>query len=173
MVKDSVLDIEPDAIILRTTLSDGHDQAVVTERRGHGAESVVASLQAPIDGLEKPAVSFIFLIQALEKLEVGGIRRIIAAPQPLNDDVSVALDDTILVKLLRESVILILGIAEEARLQIHQLYYHLKSLPRLQSRTIPGLLNYRGCHLVFLRDFPKLSATARASVWLLRPICFP
>jgi hypothetical protein len=112
---------EPNAVVLSTTLSDGHKHRLMVTSRGHGADTIVSSGQTFREGGSEFSVTIAIVVDTLEEGKGLGVKRLLrvgVSSEILHGEMRVADDLTALSESLRRSIVGVIGIREGAGLEI-------------------------------------------------------
>lgn len=122
---------EANAVILSTTLSDGHEDGLMVGRGRHAAQAVVAGGETAGDLGREEATAVAGVVDALEKGKLLGVQRLLGVEglaRVLDSDVGVADDDALLVEVLRRRVVGVGGVGEGAGRKVEHLHLDIKVL---------------------------------------------
>ena len=127
------------AVILSTTLGDGHQDGLVVGGGEHGADTVIAGGQTTSDGSGEETVAVAGIVDALEEDEAGGVKGLVRgqrAAQVLDSDVSVANDVALAIEVLGGGVVGALSVSERARGEVVDLDLDVKVLVGLDVSVV-------------------------------------
>lgn len=114
----------PHAIILGTTLGDGHQDRLVVGGTCHGADAVVASGQTARDGRGEGALAVAGVVDTLEEGELGRVRGragVLRVAHVLDGDVGVPDDGAARAELLGGRVVGAVGVGEGTQVHVGDL----------------------------------------------------
>jgi len=113
---------EPHTVILRTTLSDRHDNRLMVGGRGDRASTVVTGRETSLERGSEKTIAVTSVVDTLEESKVLSIRRVVGVvTHVLDGDMGVA-NDVASLKRLRGSVVGVVRVGERTGLQVGDLY---------------------------------------------------
>jgi hypothetical protein len=148
-------DSEPNAVVLCTTLGDGHDYRLMVGCGCHGAGTVDTIGQTGRKISAEQTLTISVVVDTLEEgkvLGVEGVAGVLVATHVLDSDMGVANDVTVL-ELLGCGIVGVVGVGEGSSLQVVDLYRELDSLVGSDRVTVLGACENGGDHLVGSRNF--------------------
>lgn len=160
---------ESDTVILRTTLSNRHDDRLVVGSTGHGADTVVSSRQTTGNVSSEQTISVTSIVDTLEESELSTVKRrgrIQAVAGVLDDNVSVANDVSRAIKVLRSRVVGAVGVGEGASSQVGNLDLDTEVLVGGDVVTVLGVNKDGGNRLGLGRNLSHRDTVAGTSLLL-------
>jgi len=113
---------EPHTVILRTTLSDRHDNRLMVGGRGDRASTVVTGRETSLERGSEKTIAVTSVVDTLEESKVLSIRRVVGVvTHVLDGDMGVA-NDVASLKRLRGSVVGVVRVGERTGLQVGDLH---------------------------------------------------
>ena len=116
-------------VILRTSLSDRHENRLVVGGSRHGANAIIASRQTTSYSSSQQTAAISSIVDALEKgklLRIKRSLRVESAAGVLNSDVGVADDLTVVVEVLRSRVVGRRSVGEGSGVEVDHLHLDLE-----------------------------------------------
>jgi len=109
-------------VILRTTLSNGHDNRLMVGGRGDRASTVVTGRETSLERGSEKTIAVTSVVDTLEESKVLSIRRVVGVvTHVLDGDMGVA-NDVASLKRLRGSVVGVVRVGERTGLQVGDLH---------------------------------------------------
>lgn len=148
-------DTKVSAVLLRSTLSDGHQDRLVIGGTGHGADAITTRGQTSSHLGGKPTLAITGIVDALEESKLPGIKGlggVQGVAGVLDSDVCVANDLTIPVEVLGSRVIGACSVREGAELHVGNVDLDLEGLEGREIVAVLGVKNDCRNHPIEGRD---------------------
>lgn len=158
------------AVILGTTLGDGHQNGLMVGSTRHGADTVVSSGQASSDGGLQVTIAIAGIVDTLEEDKLGSIQGSVGrqgVTHILNRDVNMADNGTAAAKILGSRVVGRLSVSEGAGLQVVDLELDIKVLVGLDVAVVRGVVDDGRHHLGLGGDLAHGNTVAGTASLLL------
>ena len=143
------------AVLLRSSLSDRHQDRLVVGGTRHGADAVVASGKTAVNDCLKVTLAVSGIVDTLEEGKLLGIKRLLgveAVARVLDGDVGVADDLALAIELLRGTVVCAGGVGEGTKLHVLELDLDVESGLGLDDIAVLGVYDDGGDHVVNTGD---------------------